>query len=279
MEHIDYFKLQAKNLLKDFKTRFFNQEEKVWQYNPKFFDIENIFFDYEIPDDKPDFNFTLMNAQHLIAKMADFENWSELKNTSKTDLKFAHILFDNIYKSGSNEFNACFQKIERKNNVRLSSKEKIQFFKQNLSNIVAEKSHNLGFGEPLYHPAAYQGFDFESSDNLYEISLKPPIGFTAKNPKTGRYDLSIKVGEHFFVGSGNNLFLAKMEADKKAYLFLCYEEIKISSSDSLFDSIIEESDEWKIPIRYSGNTSSWSDEEKAKYEAEFEKIFPSKETK
>lgn len=31
MEHIDYFKLQAKNLLKDFKTRFFDEKEKFLQ--------------------------------------------------------------------------------------------------------------------------------------------------------------------------------------------------------------------------------------------------------
>jgi len=46
MQHIDYFKLQAKNLFKDYKTRFYNEEEEIYNYKPQFFDITQIFLDY-----------------------------------------------------------------------------------------------------------------------------------------------------------------------------------------------------------------------------------------
>lgn len=94
MEHIDYFKLQSKNLLKDFKTRFFNEEEKVYQYNPFFFDISSIFNDFGLPDEKEDFSFSLMNSQHIIAKLAGFQKWNELIEASEGDLKASHRQFD-----------------------------------------------------------------------------------------------------------------------------------------------------------------------------------------
>lgn len=140
MEHIDYFKLQAKNLLKDFKTRFFNQEEKVWQYNPKFFDIENIFFDYEIPDDKPDFNFTLMNAQHLIAKMAGFSKWNDLVNANPVELELSHLLYDNAHKVSVEEWNEYIMQAEYMNNVRFNAEEKLEIFKQVFSNVDKHRS-------------------------------------------------------------------------------------------------------------------------------------------
>ncbi len=40
MEHIEYFKLQAKNLLKDYKTRFFDETEGIFDYQPNYFDIK-----------------------------------------------------------------------------------------------------------------------------------------------------------------------------------------------------------------------------------------------
>ena len=48
MEPIDYFKLQAKNLLKDYKTRFFNEEEGFYDYKPKYFDVSEIFWGFKI---------------------------------------------------------------------------------------------------------------------------------------------------------------------------------------------------------------------------------------
>jgi len=95
MNTIDFFKLQSKNLHKDFKTRklVFNNEfgELSYEYEPKHFDIELVFYDYNLDEE----NFTLMKAQHVIAQMAGFEKWTVLIKTSETDLKITKILYEN----------------------------------------------------------------------------------------------------------------------------------------------------------------------------------------
>ena len=143
MEHIDYFKLQAKNLHKDFKTRFFNEETKRYEYKPKFFDIGSLFSDYGIPDDKDDFSFTLMNAQHLIAKMAGYENWGELTKAPISELEIRHIIFDSIHKISFDEWNMYIQNIEKEKHIRLSSKEKLEIIKKEFMNINSDSKRKL----------------------------------------------------------------------------------------------------------------------------------------
>ena len=47
---IDYFKLQAKNLYRDFKTQK-KDDEGYYQYSPRFFkDIDGIIVDYDIDE-------------------------------------------------------------------------------------------------------------------------------------------------------------------------------------------------------------------------------------
>lgn len=94
MEHIDYFKMQAKHLLRDYKTRFFNEQEKFHDYQPKHFDITGIFLDFGFPHDKPDFKFTLMNAQHIIAKLAGFAKWNDLQVANEVELYTARQQFN-----------------------------------------------------------------------------------------------------------------------------------------------------------------------------------------
>lgn len=89
MEYIDYFKMQAKRLLKDYKTRFFNEQEEVHDYQPEYFDIASVFQDFGFPHDKSDFKFTLMNAQHIIAKLAGFAKWNDLQRANEAELHTA----------------------------------------------------------------------------------------------------------------------------------------------------------------------------------------------
>ncbi|MFV9551078.1 hypothetical protein [Algibacter sp. PT7-4] len=95
MNTIDFFKLQSKNLHRDFKTRklVFNNEfgKLSYEYEPKHFDIELVIYDYNLDEE----NFTLMKAQHVIAQMAGFEKWTVLIKTSETDLKITKILYEN----------------------------------------------------------------------------------------------------------------------------------------------------------------------------------------
>ena len=72
MEYIPYFRIQAKNLLKDYKTRYFDESRKIYLYHSSHFDIGDLFRYFDFPDDREDFSFTLQNAQHLVAKMILF---------------------------------------------------------------------------------------------------------------------------------------------------------------------------------------------------------------
>ena len=96
MTHIDYFKLQAKNLLRDYKTQFLGESEDyeypVYSYRPRFFDIEDIISIFNIDENS---EFTLMNAQHIVAKFAGFKKWTELIKASETALELGKLFFDN----------------------------------------------------------------------------------------------------------------------------------------------------------------------------------------
>lgn len=104
MEHIDYFKLQSKNLLKDYKTRSFDEKESCYIYTPKHWDIPLILSDFGYPDEKDNFSFTLMNAQHVISKLAGFSKWADLINANESELSYAHRQLDkSFYKIGNDK--------------------------------------------------------------------------------------------------------------------------------------------------------------------------------
>lgn len=94
MKPIDYFKLQAKNLHKDFKTKSPVLDKTttafLYEYTPKYFDIEMIIADFGIDED----NFSLMNGQHVIAKIANFDKWANLLKVSSAELELAMLLFE-----------------------------------------------------------------------------------------------------------------------------------------------------------------------------------------
>lgn len=94
MNTIDYFKLQSKNLHKDFKTKQPVVDKTTtafqYEYSPKYFDVEMVITDFDIDED----NFSLMNAQHVIAKIANFEKWTSLLKASPEELELAMLLFE-----------------------------------------------------------------------------------------------------------------------------------------------------------------------------------------
>lgn len=98
MNTIDFFKLQSKNLLKDFKRRKPNSDKQnnAWkyEYEPKHFDVLLVIIDFNLEEEK----LTLMKAQHAIAQMAGFEKWTVLIKASEPDLKIAKILYENQHK-------------------------------------------------------------------------------------------------------------------------------------------------------------------------------------
>lgn len=91
MNNISYFKLQAKNLYRDFKLDFMNEDE-AYNFSPNFFDINSIVSDFEInPDD-----FSLMKAQHILAKLVGFTSWDELIKASDEALEQKKSVLENL---------------------------------------------------------------------------------------------------------------------------------------------------------------------------------------
>ena len=83
MATIDYFKKQAKLLLKDYNSFLlddFEQSKNVYEYPQEHFDISNILS--KVQKQKGN-NITLMNAQHILAKISGFKNWNDLLHSSE----------------------------------------------------------------------------------------------------------------------------------------------------------------------------------------------------
>ena len=93
MTNIEFFKQQAKNLFKDYNTRVYNENEGFYEYSPRFFnDIDEILDIFHIGEED---SFTLMNAQHIIARLSGFYKWSELINASEPALELGRLLLIN----------------------------------------------------------------------------------------------------------------------------------------------------------------------------------------
>lgn len=94
MKNLDYFKKQAKYLVKDWETRKENSgTDEDWAgepfiYDSKYFEMLNVVHFFEINDD-----FGLQKAQHIIAQMAGFNKWEDLQNADEDELSLARIRF------------------------------------------------------------------------------------------------------------------------------------------------------------------------------------------
>lgn len=126
MSPVEYFKLQAKNLLKDYKTQQSVVEGEItyFTYSPKFFDIDQIFLDYDWDDE----NFSLMKAQHLIALLFGFDKWGDLINASDAELELAKLVWDNQHKISLENWNMYVIRAEAENNVEFDTGTKMEIF-------------------------------------------------------------------------------------------------------------------------------------------------------
>lgn len=102
MANVDFFKQQAKHFLKDYETKTYNDDEGCYEFHPRYFeDIEfllnffNIDFVYECEDDEKDTYFTLMKAQHIVARLSGFYKWNELIKASEPMLEIGKLLLLN----------------------------------------------------------------------------------------------------------------------------------------------------------------------------------------
>lgn len=129
MTTIDYFKLQAKNLHKDFKTQkpYFDPSlgDNLYEYQSIFFDVDALVTDFDIDED----NFTLMNAQHIIAKLVGFDKWTTMLKASSPALELSKLLFDNMHKIRNEEWEYYIMNVENENDLILDDKDKLSIFK------------------------------------------------------------------------------------------------------------------------------------------------------
>jgi len=132
MNHIDFFKLQAKNLYRDYKTQktVLNEGgESYLEYEPKFFEIYSIFDDYKIDEQ----DFSLMSAQHLVARMLRFNKWSDLINATKPELDLAKLRFINQNEIPLVEWDIQLASVEREHDIVFDPEGELEYYKHCLS--------------------------------------------------------------------------------------------------------------------------------------------------
>lgn len=130
MNSIDYFKLQAKNLYRDFKTQTpvvgKSKSGFKYDYSRTYFQIYDIISDFGIDED----NFTLMNAQHIIAKIAGFDKWTTLIKTEASELELAKLLFEHQDKIDSIAWDFYIADWQAMNEEELDAETQVEIFKQ-----------------------------------------------------------------------------------------------------------------------------------------------------
>lgn len=89
MTHEEFFKIQAKNLLHDYKS--FTDVEQFMERESKFFS-DDLFLYYGLDEVE---NFSLMKAQHIIAETAGFKKWNDLIKANSNDKELARLIYDN----------------------------------------------------------------------------------------------------------------------------------------------------------------------------------------
>ena len=109
MDALSFFKLQAKNFLHDWKTRYHDEEppyDVIWQYRPSFFEIGDFFnefgdgmYEYEEP--------SLMRSQHFIALMCGRDSWSDLINLPEDELEFLKSVWEHQSEVSVEDFSSA----------------------------------------------------------------------------------------------------------------------------------------------------------------------------
>jgi hypothetical protein len=144
MSPVDYFKLQAKNLLKDYKTQTsdIDQADGIthFTYSPTYFDIDRIFLEYDWDEE----NFSLMKAQHFFALMLGFDKWGDLIDAPSSELELAKLVWDNQHKIHLEDWNDYIAQAEDDNTVGFGPEERIDIFRQVF---VEVDGHHSPFGD------------------------------------------------------------------------------------------------------------------------------------
>ena len=145
MTPIAYFKLQAKNLLRDYKKRTSTIDtvdgRSHYAYDAKYFDIDAILVDFDWDED----DFSLMKAQHTIAIIAGFRKWADLAKASVAELELAKLLFDHQDKMNAEEWAMYVAHAEHDNKTTLEAEARLEIYKQVVSRDGGPRSQFLDY--------------------------------------------------------------------------------------------------------------------------------------
>lgn len=148
MTPIEYLKLQAKNLHKDFKTQTSSFDpklgQKVYNYEPKYFWFDMLVDDFKIDEER----FKLGNAQHIIAKLCGFTKWIELLEASPARTDLAILLFDNMDRVEVRDWEEYIFGVESENKVTIDDDFRLQIFKE----IFLEREQEVYYDEYRISP-------------------------------------------------------------------------------------------------------------------------------
>lgn len=196
MNHIDFFKLQAKNLFRDYKTQFVNESGSVpiYDYKPKYFDINGIFVDFDWDEE----NLSLMKIQHIFAVLVGFESWADLVNASESELELAKLLFDNQHKISLDEWQMYIADAEGDNNTTFDTESRIEIFKAVFANV---DGHHNPFGDYRLH---------KKPDSEREIKKPHPVAKAKLDVQITSLPLS-KADRAEFIKTANSVFETVME--------------------------------------------------------------------
>lgn len=138
MTQIEFFKLQAKNLFKDYQTKKKSRDAAIgnYEYDPMYFDIEGIILHFDIDEE----DFSLMKAQHIIAQIVGFRKWTDMLKADKSALELAKLLFDNQHKISAEDWEMYIWGAERDNNTTYDSDFRLEIFKQVFLNVEGHES-------------------------------------------------------------------------------------------------------------------------------------------
>lgn len=165
MTPIEYLKLQAKNLHKDFKTQTSSFDPKlrrnVYEYDPKFFKFDLLVNDFNINEEK----FKLGNAQHVIAKLFGLEKWTDLLKASPAKIELSFLLYDNMDRVEVRDWNEYVSRIETENKVKLDDEFKLQIF----SEVFLEGEQDVYYDDYRLLKGEEEEIEWEQDDPISSI--------------------------------------------------------------------------------------------------------------
>lgn len=141
MPSIDFFKLQVKNLFRDYKTQASYNDPalgKSYTYNPKHFDIGRILSDHRHILEEcrwDEGSLSLMNIQHIFANMRGFKKWANFLKAYEAEPELGKLLFDNQEKISVSEWRWRVSTREHYKRVALSREERLAMLKEYLLHV------------------------------------------------------------------------------------------------------------------------------------------------